>query len=147
MMRGDFTAVAMVIGMLAAGSPATGQIAVPAQTPPPVPGPTPAGELDVRVQKLVASISEERLEQLLTKLVSFRTRNTLSDPELPNGLGEARQWILDEMKQSSPRLQVSFDTHTIPAGARIPRNRCARPPRQGSRRRKIPPAPSSPVIS
>lgn len=79
----------------------------------------PSGELDPHIQKLIESISEERLEALLKKLSSFHTRNTLSDPNLPNGLGEARQWILDEMKKSSPRLQVEFDVHQIPAGGRI----------------------------
>jgi len=78
------------------------------------------GELDPRIQKLLGSISEERLQQLLTKLASFHTRITLADPNAPNGLGEARQWILDEMKKASPRLQVSFDTHMVPAGGRIP---------------------------
>jgi hypothetical protein len=78
-----------------------------------------AGELDSRIQKLIASISEERLEQLLTKLASFHTRNTLADPDAPNGLGDARQWILDEMKKASPKLQVSFDVHQVPAGGRI----------------------------
>ncbi len=83
---------------------------------------TPAGELDPRIQKLVASISEERLQQLLVKLVSFETRNTFSDPTSPTrGIGAARQWIFDELKRTSPRLQVSFDTHTIPAGGRVPR--------------------------
>jgi hypothetical protein len=77
------------------------------------------GGLDPRIQKLIASISEERMQQLLTRLSSFQTRNTLSDPNMPNGLGEARQWILDELKKSSPKLQVSFDTHMIPAGGRI----------------------------
>src|SRR5262249_11886803 len=66
-----------------------------------------------------ASVSQERLQQLLQKLSSFKTRNTLSDPAAPNGLGEARQWILDELKRSSPKLQVSFDTHVIPQGGRI----------------------------
>ena len=86
-----------------------------AQTAPAPPG----GELDPRIQKLIASISEERMQQLLTKLSSFHTRNTLSDPNLPNGLGAARQWILEEMQKSSAKLQVSFDTHQIPAGGRI----------------------------
>ena len=81
--------------------------------------PSTADGLDPRIQKLVASVSQERLEQLLTKLASFHTRNTLSDPDLPNGLGAARQWIFDEMQKASPKLQVSFDTHTIPAGGRI----------------------------
>ena len=80
-----------------------------------------AGDLDPRIQKLVASISQERLQQLLTKLVSFKTRNTFSDPASPHGIGAARQWIFDELKRSSPKLQVSFDVHTIPAGGRVPR--------------------------
>jgi hypothetical protein len=70
----------------------------------------PAG-LDPRIEKLVASISEERLQQLLTKLSSFRTRNTCSDPNAPDGVGAARQWIFDELTRTSPKLRVSFDTH------------------------------------
>src|SRR4051812_44379762 len=69
-------------------------------------------EVDPRIEKLVASISEERLKALLTKLVSFKTRNTFSDPATPDGIGAARQWILDELKKASPKLQVSFDVHT-----------------------------------
>lgn len=76
-----------------------------------------ADGLDPRIEKLVASISEERLQQLLQKLVSFGTRNTLSDATSPTrGIGAARQWIYDELKRTSPRLQVSFDTHQIPKG-------------------------------
>jgi peptidase M28-like protein len=79
-------------------------------------------DIDPRIEKLVASVSQERLQQLLQKLSSFKTRNTLSDPDAPNGLGEARQWILDELKRTSPRLQVSFDTHIIPARGRVPKD-------------------------
>src|SRR6202022_2312031 len=85
------------------------------------PGPTsgPAGSIDPRIVKLVDSVSEERLEQVLQKLVGFGTRNTLSDERSPTrGIGAARQWIYDELKRTSPRLQVSFDTHLIPAHAR-----------------------------
>src|SRR4030095_5417122 len=35
------------------------------------------------------------------------------------GIGVARQWIFDQFKSYSPRLQVSFDTHTIPKGGRV----------------------------
>jgi hypothetical protein len=84
-----------------------------------------AGELsglDPRVEKIVASVSEERLQQLLARLVSFGTRNTLSDQtSTTRGIGAARQWIHDELKRTSPRLQVSFDTHVIPQGGRITR--------------------------
>lgn len=84
-------------------------------------GPAAGSGLDPRVQKLIASISEERMQQLLAKLVSFETRNTFSDTTSTRGIGAARQWIHDEFKRSSPRLQVSFDTHTIPAGGRVTR--------------------------
>ena len=68
-------------------------------------------DLDPRIVKLVASISEERLGVILKKLESFETRNTLSSTDSPTrGIGAARQWILEEMKSYSPKLQVSFDT-------------------------------------
>jgi hypothetical protein len=70
----------------------------------------------------IAAISEQRMHQLLEKLTSFGTRNTLSEVESPtHGIGAARQWILDELKRTSPKLQVSFDTHQIPQGGRITR--------------------------
>src|SRR5215210_8479315 len=81
----------------------------------------PGSEVDPRIEKLVSSISEERLRALLTKLVSFKTRNLFSDPAATDGIGAARQWILDELKKTSPKLQVSFDVHTSPAGGRVPR--------------------------
>ena len=82
-----------------------------------------ASTIDPRIVKLVASVSEERLQQLLTKLVSFGTRNTLSDQASPTrGIGAARQWIYDELKRTSPKLQVTFDTHQIPARGRITRD-------------------------
>jgi hypothetical protein len=83
---------------------------------------TPA-DVDARIAKLVESISESRMEQLLRTLVAFGTRNTLSDTSSPTrGIGAARQWILDEMQRSSSKLQVSFDTHQIPKGGRITRD-------------------------
>jgi Peptidase family M28 len=83
----------------------------------------PAASVDPRIVKLIDSISEQRLQQLLEKLVSFGTRNTLSDQTSPTrGIGAARQWIYDELKRTSPKLQVSFDTHQIPARARITRD-------------------------
>jgi hypothetical protein len=80
-------------------------------------------DIDARVARIVAAVSEERLAALLTRLVTFETRFTLSDPD-PNGkgIGAARQWIFDELKRSSPTLQVSFDTYQVaPQGERIPR--------------------------
>src|SRR5438874_11766790 len=75
-------------------------------------------DTDARIAKLVASISEMRMEQLLRTLVGFGTRNTLSDAtSTTRGVGAARQWIFDQLKQSSPKLQVTFDTHQIQKGA------------------------------
>jgi hypothetical protein len=73
-------------------------------------------DIDPRVALLVSQVSEERLASLLTKLVTFDTRFTMSDPD-PNGkgIGAARQWIFDEFRRASPRLQVSFDTYQVAA--------------------------------
>ena len=85
-----------------------------------------AADRDPRIAALVTSISESRLEQLLRTLVGFGTRNTLSDTSSPTrGIGAARQWILDELTRTSPKLQVSFDPHRLKKGAgngRITRN-------------------------
>jgi hypothetical protein len=82
-----------------------------------------APDTDVRISKLVASISEARMEQLLRTLVGFGTRNTLSDTtSTTRGIGAARQWILDELTRTSPKLQVSFDPHQVPKGGRITRD-------------------------
>ena len=35
-------------------------------------------DADPRVEKIVAAVSQERLQQLLTRLVSFGTRHTMS---------------------------------------------------------------------
>ena len=83
---------------------------------------SPVPDADPRIQRLVASVSEQRLQQLDTKLAGFGTRQTLSDPtSATRGIGAARQWIYDELKRSSPRLQVSFDTYTLPPQGRITR--------------------------
>lgn len=80
----------------------------------------PRPDADPRVEKIVASITQERLQALLTKLVSFGTRNTLSDQEsATRGIGAARNWILEEMRRSSEKLKVNFDTHIILPQGRI----------------------------
>jgi hypothetical protein len=79
-------------------------------------------DADPRIQALVAAISVDRLRALDTTLVGFGTRNTLSDTTSPTrGIGAARQWIFDELRRSSPKLQVAFDTHQIARQGRITR--------------------------
>lgn len=80
----------------------------------------PSQRLDPKIQKIVSEISADRIAEIEKKLESFETRNTVSDPtQLNRGIGAARQWIFDQFKGYSPRLEVSFDTHTIPKAARI----------------------------
>lgn len=82
--------------------------------------PMPSQRLDPKIQKIVSEISSDRIAEILKKLESFETRNTFSDPSQPKrGIGAARQWIFDQFKSYSPRLQVSFDTHVIPKGGRV----------------------------
>jgi hypothetical protein len=79
-------------------------------------------DVDERVSRLVASVSEERLGAILRKLESFETRNTLSSTESKTrGIGAAREWILSEMRRYSPKLQVSFDAYQVPPQGRITR--------------------------
>ncbi len=81
-------------------------------------------EPDPRIVRLLETVSEERLAQTVKTLASFGTRHTLSSPDSPTrGIGAARQWILDEMRRSSPRLEVSFDTYSVlKQGERITRD-------------------------
>ena len=82
----------------------------------------PRPDADPRIEKLVAAVSEERLRELATRLVSFGTRNTLSDQtSSTRGIGAARNWILEEMRRSSEKLRVTFDAHVIPPQGRITR--------------------------
>ena len=78
---------------------------------------------DPRIAALVAAVSETRLKTLVETLAGFQTRNTLSDTSSPTrGIGAARQWIFDELKRSSPRLQVSYDTYMLAKQGRITRD-------------------------
>jgi hypothetical protein len=80
----------------------------------------PSQRLDPKIQKIVSEISADRIAEIEKKLESFETRNTMSDPtQTTRGIGTARQWIFDQFKSYSPRLEVSFDIHTIPKAARI----------------------------
>ncbi len=67
-----------------------------------------------KVSRIVSEVSEERIKDVIAKLVSFGTRNTMSNQDDPNrGVGAARQWILQEFKTYSPRLQVGFDKYRV----------------------------------
>ena len=77
-------------------------------------GPADEKGVNPQVSKLAAEVSEDRIKSIIEKLVSFGTRNTMSDPDTPgHGVGAARQWIFDEMKGYSPKLQVRFDKYRV----------------------------------
>ncbi len=78
--------------------------------------PVPANEkaLHPQVQKIVEGVSEARIRAIIEKLVSFGTRNTMSNQDDPvRGVGAARQWIFNEFRSYSPRLEVRFDKYRV----------------------------------
>ncbi len=80
-------------------------------------------DADPRIEKLVASVTQQRLQATVVKLASFGTRSTLSDTlSTTRGIGAARRWIYDEFKRMSPRLQVSYDRHNLAEQGRITRD-------------------------
>ena len=80
-------------------------------------------DADPKVAALVAAVSQERLQAIVTKLASFGTRNTLSDTvSNTRGIGAARRWIYNEFKSYSPKLQVSYDVHHVLQQGRITRD-------------------------
>jgi peptidase M28-like protein len=86
----------------------------------------PPGAPNPLIQKMAAQVSAERIEARIRKLVSFGTRNSLSDPDSETrGIGAARRWIKAELEKcaadSGARLQVAFDEHLVESGPRIPK--------------------------
>src|ERR1051325_625520 len=70
--------------------------------------------LNPQVRKIVDEVSEARIKAIIEKLVRFGTRKFMSNQDDPvRGVGAARQWILNEMKSYSPRLEVSFDKYRV----------------------------------
>ncbi len=87
---------------------------------------SPAPARDPQIDKIVAEISPANIEATIRKLVSFKTRHTLSDTTSPDiGIGAARNWIKGEMerysRESGGRLVVEFDAfHQPPTPPRLP---------------------------
>jgi hypothetical protein len=74
-----------------------------------------------QVREIVEGVSEARMLAVIEKLVGFENRNTMSSQDDPaRGIGAARQWIFDQFKSYSPRLQVRYDKWRLKAqGQRI----------------------------
>lgn len=77
------------------------------------------------IDKMVKSVNQDSLKSYITKMVSFGTRNTLSDVKSKNkGIGAARNWVVSKFnqfaRQSDGRLTAYLDTTTFkPDGKRI----------------------------
>ena len=77
------------------------------------------------IPKIVSEISARNIEATIRKLVSFGTRNTLSEQNDPNrGIGAARDWLYGEFQkaaaQSGGRMTVEKQTFEQAKAARVP---------------------------
>lgn len=80
---------------------------------------------DPEIEQMVKEVSADSLKSYINALVSFGTRNTLSNQTDPKrGIGASRNWVLSRfnefVKQSNGRLTAFIDTTTIqPDGRRV----------------------------
>jgi len=79
---------------------------------------------DATIKQMVDEVSSKNIEANIRKLVSFKTRHTLSDTtSKTEGSGAARNWIKATLEkyalESRGRMVVQFDTFTQPKGERI----------------------------
>src|SRR5215217_8688593 len=80
---------------------------------------------DPEVAKMVKEVSPKNIEATIRKLVSFGTRNTLSEQDNPaRRIGAARDWIFGEFQKISAAcagcLAVEKQTFLQPKAARVP---------------------------
>lgn len=81
--------------------------------------------LNPEINKMLKEISAKNIETTIRKLVSFGTRNTLSEQDNPTrGIGAARDWLFSEMNKISADcgncLQVEKQSFVQPKANRIP---------------------------
>jgi hypothetical protein len=78
-----------------------------------------------QITRIVREISASNIEASIRKLVSFGTRNTLSEQNSPTrGIGAARDWLYAEFQkaaaQSGGRMTVEKQSFEQPKAARVP---------------------------
>jgi hypothetical protein len=79
---------------------------------------------DAAIKQMVDEVSSKNIEATIRKLVTFKSRHTLSDTtSKTEGSGAARNWIKAEYEKyasaSGGRMTVQFDTFTQPKSERI----------------------------
>src|SRR6266446_2454337 len=77
------------------------------------------------ITRIVSEINARNIESTIRKLVSFGTRNTLSEQNDPNrGIGAARDWLYSEFQkaavESGGRMTVEKQAFEQPKAARVP---------------------------
>ena len=82
-------------------------------------------QTDPEIQKMVREVSARNIEASIRKLVSFGTRNTLSEQDNPNrGIGGARDWIFSEFERFNREcggcMVVEKQSFTQPKANRVP---------------------------
>jgi Zn-dependent M28 family amino/carboxypeptidase len=82
---------------------------------------------DAAIKQMVDEVSNKNIEAIVRKLVSFKTRHTLSDTfSKTEGIGAARNWIKAEYERyavaSNGRMKVQFDAFVQPQGRRLSKN-------------------------
>src|SRR5258706_11587098 len=75
------------------------------------------------IEKIAGEVSAERMEKTIRRLVSFETRNTLSETESDTrGIGAARRWIKSELdacaKANGGRMKGGFGDNILPVAPR-----------------------------
>ncbi|MEO5860327.1 MAG: M28 family metallopeptidase [Pyrinomonadaceae bacterium] len=85
----------------------------------------PAQRPDPEIQKMLREISAKNVEASIRKLVSFGTRNTLSEQDNPTrGIGAARDWIYLEFQRFNAEcggcMTVEKQSFTQEKAARVP---------------------------
>ena len=88
-------------------------------------GETPSYQDQEQLHAIAAAVSADRIEQDITKLVSFGTRHTLSETASDTrGIGAARRWIKAEFEKISAAcggcLEVYYQSDVISGETRIP---------------------------
>ncbi len=78
-----------------------------------------------QISRIVREIDARNIERTIRKLVSFGTRNTLSEQDNPNrGIGAARDWLFAEFskaaQQSGGRMTVVKQSFEQPKADRVP---------------------------
>ncbi|MGD9630178.1 MAG: M20/M25/M40 family metallo-hydrolase [Pyrinomonadaceae bacterium] len=81
--------------------------------------------VDPETQKMIREVSAKNIETSIRKLVSFGTRNTLSEQDNPTrGIGAARDWIFSEFQKFNVAcggcMTVEKQSFTQPKANRIP---------------------------